>query len=82
MSSWETARPAKDWDMPAFGTVATGPGFASRSPAPAQKANEGFLKDRADEGKHRPVRIIARAPRSGKLAQEILCIYTALNDGI
>jgi hypothetical protein len=40
------------------------------------------LSDRADEGKHRPVRIITSAPKSGKLAEEIMSLYTALNDGI
>jgi hypothetical protein len=40
------------------------------------------LGDRADEGTHRPVRIITRAPKSGMLASEILSIYIELNDGI
>ena len=40
------------------------------------------LEKRADFASHRPVRIVSRAPKSGKLAEEIFSIYTALNDGI
>jgi hypothetical protein len=40
------------------------------------------LSDRADEGKYRPAPIITSAPKSGKLAEEILSLYTELNDGI
>lgn len=40
------------------------------------------LGERADDGKHRPVRIATRAPKSGNLAEEIFSIYIDLNDGI
>jgi hypothetical protein len=40
------------------------------------------LRDRANEGTHGPVLTIANAPRSRKLAEDILSIYVALNDGI
>jgi hypothetical protein len=40
------------------------------------------LEARAQYTTFRPVRIITKAPKAGKLGEEIFSIYTALNDGI
>jgi hypothetical protein len=40
------------------------------------------LEKRAEVTSYRPTRIISKAPKAGKMGEEILSIYTALNDGI
>jgi hypothetical protein len=40
------------------------------------------LEKRAEVTSYRPVRIVTKAPKAGKLGEEILAIYAELNDGI